>query len=214
MTGAVEPSLPQAASATRGEDGEGQASGRARHWQLQETRRGWSTVRPPLARGEPVAGVDEEESEQLGDVEHFHVAHARERAADSRQDRADADEHVADRPMALPGNAREVPRRPRRAPGEQDEGVDVDEGADEAHPVPLDHLPRGARGLHQRVVDRGQHHRDRPEQHDDDQGNRQFVRGGTAAGGGTPNPGPAGRRQAARRRCTRGGRAPRASRTA
>src|SRR5436190_1393837 len=136
----------------------------------------------PFAPGgnvEPIAGVDEQQAHELGDVQDLHMSEARERSADAREDGSDRDEDVADvfipllRLRAITGSRRD------RAADEKRRGVRIDEGTDHPHPVPTEHLARQSVRLDQGIVDGRQHDADRSDADGRDQQRREHVRGAT-----------------------------------
>jgi len=163
------------------------------------------------ADAEPVAGVDQRQAEQLGDVQNLDVPETGERTTDAGQQRPDGDENVAHEPVMRLLPARKANRRVDRTTDEEDQGVSVDERGKCAHPRPREHLPEsrcvsasaGLTGLASTQADAT---------------STTVTRHAVSTFAVLRRsrrytvPAPAARRPGARRRCTTPGRSPRASR--
>ncbi len=78
-----------------------------------------------VTRDNSEACPDEEETDQLGDVQHLDDTGAGESSADSWQKGADRDVDVAQHARGGVSDLPILPRRPERPPDEKDEGVHV-----------------------------------------------------------------------------------------
>jgi hypothetical protein len=103
-----------------------------------------------------ITSVDQAEPDQFSDVERLDVAGARHGAADAGQDRANGDQDVADVAVTQPACAAKAHRRDDGAADQEDQRVEIEEGADESNPLPFDDTARKAVHLGDRRVERRQ----------------------------------------------------------